>query len=371
VPRTAAAHEGDAPAARDASRARVHLPRMPDSMPDTSRHAMIVARAPARLDLGGGWTDVPPYTDEEGGCVCNVAITRHATVRLSRRDDPAPRPLDAPGRRDTDARLATAALRRDGAHDALRAEIVSDFPVSAGLGGSSAAGVALAAALAAWRGTLAPNVAPDHAQRDALAEWSRAVEVEDAGIAGGRQDHYAAAHGGALRLDFGAAAGGRPASARRLHLPPATLADLARRAVVVYTGESRISGDTIVAVLDAYRARERRVVDALARMRALAGTMADALERGDLDALGALLAEHWAHQRALHPRIPTPRIDAVLDRATRAGALGGKALGASGGGCVLALAADGREAAVREAVAPFGEVLTFAVDTAGVVVEAS
>jgi D-glycero-alpha-D-manno-heptose-7-phosphate kinase len=339
-------------------------------MPDLPRHAVIVARAPARLDLGGGWTDVPPYTDEEGGCVCNVAITRHATVRVTRLDAPDARPLDAPGRRGTDARLATAALRRDGMHDVLHAEIVSDFPVSAGLGGSSAAGVALAAALAAWRGSLAPDAPPDHAQRDALAEWSRAVEVEDAGIAGGRQDHYAAAHGGALRLDFGAAAGGLPARARRLCVSDATLSDFARRAVVVYTGESRISGDTIVAVLDAYRARERRVVDALARMRALAAEMADALERADLDALGALLGEHWTHQRALHPRIPTPRIDAVLEHAARAGALGGKALGASGGGCVLALAADGREEAVRDAVAAFGEVLTFDVDTTGVVVRA-
>jgi D-glycero-alpha-D-manno-heptose-7-phosphate kinase len=343
---------------------------MPDRLPDTPRPEIVVARAPARLDLGGGWTDVPPYTDEQGGCVCNVAITRHATVRLTRRDAPDLPPLDAPGRRDADARLATAALRRDGAHDALRAEIVSDFPVSAGLGGSSAAGVALAAALAAWRGALPLDVPPDHAQRDALAEWSRAVEVEDAGIAGGRQDHYAAAHGGALRLDFGVAAGGRPAAARRLQVRDATSADLVRRAVVVYTGESRISGDTIVAVLDAYRAREPRVVDALARMRALAAEMADALERGDLDALGALLGAHWTDQRALHPRIATPRIDAVLERAQRAGALGGKALGASGGGCVLVLAADGREAAVREAVAAFGEVIPFDVDTTGVAIRA-
>ncbi|MGZ8469626.1 MAG: GHMP family kinase ATP-binding protein [Gemmatirosa sp.] len=337
-------------------------------MHELPRPAAIVARAPARLDLGGGWTDVPPYSDEEGGCVCNVAITRHATVRLAPRDVTGLAPLDAPGRRDGDARLATAALRRDGVHGTLYAEIASDFPVSAGLGGSSAAGVALAAALAAWRGALALDTAPDHAQRDALAEWSRAVEVEDAGIAGGRQDHYVAAHGGALRLAFGAAADGRPAIAHRLRVSDATFADLARRAVVVYTGESRISGDTIVAVLDAYRARERRVVDALARMRALAATMADALEAGDLDALGALVAEHWTHQRSLHPRIPTPRIDAVLERTARAGALGGKALGASGGGCVLALAAAGREAEVREAAATFGDVLTFDVDTTGVVI---
>ena len=322
----------------------------------------IVARAPTRLDFGGGWTDVPPYCDEVGGQVCNVAIARHATVRL--------RPLadgdDASGGRASDLRLAAASLRRAGLHDQVRAEVTSDFPVGAGLGGSSAAGVALAAAIAAWRGALTSDAPPDHATRDALAEWSRAVEVEDAGIAGGRQDHYAAAHGGALHLTFGAAAGARPAVACPITLSDATAAALERRALVVYTGESRISGDTITAVLDAYRARTPRVVDALRRMGALAREMSDALAVGELDALGAQLAEHWTHQRALHPSITTPSIDAIMARAAQAGALGAKALGASGGGCVVVLAADGREAEVRNAIGELGTPLAFTIDREGV-----
>lgn len=338
-------------------------------MSDVTAPRTIVARAPTRLDLGGGWTDVPPYCDELGGTVCNVAVARHATVRLTPTHAPPAAPLDAhrtPGRRATDARLAAAALRRAGLADTVRAEVVSDFPVGAGLGGSSAAGVALAAATAAWRGSLDPAIDLDAATRDRLAEWSRAVEVEDAGIAGGRQDHYAAAHGGALRLEFGAAAGGAPARATPIVLTDATRDALERRLVVVYTGESRISGETITAVLDAYRARETRVVGALARMRALAAAMADALALGDVDALGGALDEHWVHQRSLHPAIPTPRIDAILARGAAAGALGGKALGASGGGCVLLLAADGREADVRAAVAALGELLPVTLDDAGV-----
>jgi D-glycero-alpha-D-manno-heptose-7-phosphate kinase len=193
--------------------------------------------------------------------------------------------------------------------------------------------------------------------------------VEEVGIPGGRQDHYAAAFGGALRIDFGAAAGGAPARATRLPLTPRTRAAIERRGVVVYTGESRISGSTITAVVDAYRAREARVVAALARMRAVAAQEADAIARGDLDALGALLAEHWTHQRALHPTITTPRIDALMERGARAGALGGKALGASAGGCVLLLAAEGREEEVRAATAGLGEVLDFAIDEEGVRVE--
>jgi D-glycero-alpha-D-manno-heptose-7-phosphate kinase len=78
-----------------------------------------------------------------------------------------------------------------------------------------------------------------------------------------------------------------------------------------------------------------------------------------------MVGEHWIHQRQLHPRITTPEIDAVLDGAQRAGALGGKALGASGGGCVLVIAPDDSIAPVRAAVARHAQLLPFMVDRDG------
>jgi D-glycero-alpha-D-manno-heptose-7-phosphate kinase len=127
---------------------------------------------------------------------------------------------------------------------------------------------------------------------------------------------------------------------RRLPLSAECRATLERRCIVVYTGQSRISGDTITAVLGAYRARDRQVLHALDRMKALARAMADALCEQEIDELGDLVWEHWQHQRSLHPSIPTPLIDAILERARASGARGGKALGASGGGCVLIIAGD-------------------------------
>lgn len=308
----------------------------------------LVARAPTRLDFGGGWTDVPPYAEREGGAVCNVAITRYATATVASGAHAAP-PLGSLGAADD--RLVLAALRRAGIHGAS-ASLSNDFPVGAGLGGSSAAGVALAGALAALRGeAMAPGE---------LAERSRATEIEQLGIAGGRQDHYAAAFGGALLLTFGQEVG-----VERLALPPDTAEALARRAVLMYTGESRMSGDTITTVLDAYLAGDARVCDALAEMKALAVDMAAALRAGDLDALGRLVGEHWTHQRSLHPSVTTPRIDALADSARRAGALGLKALGASGGGCVVAIAAEGREAELAAALATRGDRLTYRVDERG------
>ena len=309
----------------------------------------LIARAPTRLDFGGGWTDVPPYSDEEGGFVCNIALARYATVRVRASDDAAGT-VDT--QRAADTALAEAAVRRAGV-DGIAVELSSDFPLAAGLGGSSAAGVAVSGALATWRGS--------PIDRTALAEQSRAIEVEDLGVPGGRQDHYAAAYGGALALTFGDGT-----QVTRVPLSPSLKATLERRCIVAYTGQSRISGDTITAVLDAYGRRERNVLAALACMKALAREMADALAGGDIDALGALVGEHWRHQRSLHPAIPTARIDAIVERGTAAGAVGCKALGASGGGCVLLVAGEERAHAVREAVAPLGRLLTFTLDTEGV-----
>jgi D-glycero-alpha-D-manno-heptose-7-phosphate kinase len=321
---------------------------------------LVTARAPARIDFGGGWTDVPPYDQDQGGCVCNLAISRHVTVSLTERaggieidedgttvcaDSAATLPREGP------SALVAAALRSANARD-IRVRVRSHFPAGAGLGGSSAAGVAMVGALAAWRGE-----SPSRAE---VAELSRAVEVDELGIAGGRQDHYAAAFGGALGLWFGEGVRVEP-----IEISGELIEALERRCIVGYTGRTRISGETITAVLDGYAARDAGVTAALRRIRELAEEMIRALAAGSIDALGALVGEHWVHQRRLHPRITTPEIDALLATASSAGALGGKALGASGGGCVMVIAPDDAVPPVRSAVARHAELVPFMVDRTG------
>ena len=308
----------------------------------------LAARAPTRLDFGGGWTDVAPYVHDCGAAVCNVAITRYATVTVSL-DDAR---LDArAGGREVDDALVRAALRCSPAPHAS-ASVASDFPLGAGLGGSSAAGVALAGALAALAGTPLDAAA--------LAERSRRTEVEELGVAGGFQDHYAAAFGGALLLTSHS-----PVHVERIPLTDTCAGTLARRIILVYTGQSRISARTIAAVADACREGNPRVCRALDECKRLAHLMAGALHRGDIDALGELVGEHWTHQRSLHPSITTDRIDAIHEACVRTGALGMKALGASGGGCVMAFARDGRHDELAATLEPFGERLPFAVDQQG------
>lgn len=311
--------------------------------------APIVTRAPTRIDFGGGWTDVPPYANELGGFVCNIAIARYATVTLTRGIAAPPTADERAG----DRLIAEAAARRFHMTDAS-ISVRSDFPIGAGLGGSSAAGVAAVAALAAARG--------ESMQPRALAELSREIEVVDLEINGGRQDHYAAAFGGALGLRFSA----KGVEVRNIPLAVRTRTEIERRCIVVYTGETRLSGSTIGVVMDAYRRSEIGVLTSLHRMRTLAESMAESLAAGDLDRLGKLVGEHWTHQRALNPGIPTPAIDEIIARGGEAGALGGKALGASGGGCVLLLARADRVAEVRAAVEPLGEILPFTIAAHGV-----
>ena len=243
-----------------------------------------------------------------------------------------------------DAALGAAALRRARV-ECVRLEQASEFPRGAGLGGSSAA-------RAAWN--------RESISRSELAERSRALEVEELGNAGGFQDHYAAAYGGALALSFGATV-----TAREIPLSERLVGALERQCLVAYTGESRISGATITAVLDGYRDRVPRVVAALARMRALAEQMIHALERESVDELGSLVGEHWEHQRALHEKITTPSVDKLLVTARAHGALGGKALGASGGGSVLIIAPAAHVDEVRAHISPLARLLPFVVDREG------
>ncbi len=313
---------------------------------------MLDVSAPTRLDFGGGWTDVPPYPEERGGFVCNIAIDRRAHVRMALGDSDA----------STDA-MARAALSRANRRD-LIASIRNDFPIGAGLGGSSAAGVALAAALSHLSDG-ARTAADFTAQFAAeFAEASRAIEVEQMGIAGGRQDHYAAAFGGALGLSFE-----DRVRVERIPLSERATRQLESRITVIYTGESRISGETITAVLDAYAARDRRVVAALDRMAVLARGMRAALHAADVSTLAQLVDEHWVHQKSLHPRITTARIDAIEASVRAAGATGFKALGASGGGCVLAISSAEDAPAVRAAVGTNGDVLDWRIAHTGVRVE--
>jgi D-glycero-alpha-D-manno-heptose-7-phosphate kinase len=305
------------------------------------------AAAPVRLDLAGGWTDVPPFSVREGGVVVTAAIQLFARAEVQ---------LGGSGFRlvsqDLNDRLEVSdstGLARDGRLDLLKAALRmlpvgactlttrSDAPPGSGLGSSGALDVALVAALSAARGER-----PDPVE---IAETACHLEAVEAGIPGGRQDQFASSHGGFLRLEFH----DPEAEVQRLKLDPGFLADLGRRLVLCYTSASHFSGSTIDRVMRAYERGDDQVASALHGLRDVAEMMASALVASDSALVGRLLSANWRHQQALDPRMRTPDMAQLENAVLAAGALGGKAAGSGAGGCMFFLGPD-NPAAVIDAV---------------------
>ena len=324
------------------------------------------ARAPARIDFAGGWTDVPDYAAREGGVVVSAAISRYAHVdavrggagvRLHAEDLKVRVRYDSPAdiRYDGTLDLHKAALNMLPVTGGLELLSRCDLPPGSGLGASGALDVALCAALATARGERYDPLE--------LAELGFQLEAEELKLAGGRQDQYTAALGGFNQLTFGEG----PVAVRPLRVTREAALDLERHAVLAYTGESHFSSATHRRVWSAWEAGEARVRDALRAIRDLATGVPERLEAGDWEGVAALVDENWIQQRALDATISTPRTQEIERAARAAGAWGVKATGAGAGGCLLALAPAARRAAVAAAVTGAGaQVLEFAFEFDGV-----
>jgi D-glycero-alpha-D-manno-heptose-7-phosphate kinase len=304
------------------------------------------AAAPVRLDFAGGWTDVPPFSTREGGVVVNAAIALrvHAhldlggpLIRLVAEDLGETVEMVDSGGLVLDGRLdfLKAALRMLPVQSTLTLTTRSEAPRGSGLGASGAMGVALMAVLAQAR-------LERWGERE-LAEHAYQLESSEVRHPGGRQDQYAAALGGVHRLTFrDPDVGIEPVT-----LDPAFAAELARRMVLCYTGESRVSGETIARVMGAYERSDARVTGALRALRDVALAMVEALRAADLARVAALLSENWARQQALDAGMRTDamaRLEAALG-GTGGGVLGGKAAGAGAGGSMFFVARDPAAAA--------------------------
>ena len=313
------------------------------------------AAAPVRLDFAGGWTDVPPFSEREGGLVVSAAIGlyAHAEVRpggmglrLVAEDLGASLEL-----------LDDAALGSGGPLALLQAGLRllpvgacalttrSDAPPGSGLGSSGALDVALVGALTAARGEMRGT--------GEIARLACHLEGVEAGIPGGRQDQYTAAFGGVLRMEFR----DPDVVVEPLALDPAVLDELERRMLLVYTGASRFSGATIGRVMAAYERGDHAVTEALHGLRDVGERMVEALRAGDLGRVGSLLDLNWRHQQTLDPGMCTPLMARLGYAMREAGGLGGKAAGSGAGGSMFFLGPDDPAAAAETARALGGTLL--------------
>jgi D-glycero-alpha-D-manno-heptose-7-phosphate kinase len=290
---------------------------------------MIEVKAPLRLPLGGGGTDLPHYYERRGGRVVAAAIHDAVSVRLGAAAQ-APATAEArdgergnnAARRPADDPWLAEALRHLGAPPDLRVEVRSDVSAGSGLGGSGALLVALSHALRLWRGERpAPRV---------LAEEAFRVERLLMGRPVGRQDPYAAAYGGVLELRI------RPDGstiARRLRLARGVLRVLERSLLLADTGTRR---DAARLLAEQERAAGKaEVARAMEGIHAIGRKVGRCLESGRAAMLGALFRRHWDLKRRLTTSTSTPAAERCLDLGLVAGARGGKLIGAGGGGFVL------------------------------------
>ena len=318
------------------------------------------ASAPMRLDFAGGWTDVPPFSAREGGIVVNGSIELRAHVQLELGGQLLRLVSEELGETLECANsggltpggklpLLTAALRMFPVLGGFTLTTRCDAPSGSGLGSSGALGVALVGALTRAR--------QERLSGAESADQAWHVEAVEARLPGGKQDQYAAALGGFHRLSFR----DPDVGIEPLTLDPAFATALERQLLLCYTNKSRVSGDTISRVMNAYERGDRTVTGALRAMKDVAEAMVEALRVADLARVGTLLSENWKHQQALDARMRTTEM-AQLERAVAAaggGALGGKAAGAGAGGAMFFLMKGDARAAAPAVAKAGARVLPF------------
>jgi D-glycero-alpha-D-manno-heptose-7-phosphate kinase len=330
----------------------------------------IVARAPVRVDPAGGGTDAPPYSLEYGGCVVNFAVARYSYAMLQWLERgagahfcsldlkqatwaPTVDALESDGTLDFVKGFATRLLR---GHDDFLLVTQSDVPVRTGLGGSGAMGVAITAAMR--RAT--------EQRTDQLGIASLAIEIErhDMKLAGGVQDSYGAALGGAKRIECHKGGG---VSCRQLSVRPEVVRQLERDMLLIYTGGIHLSETIHHDIKRSYALPNSPTIAAMDRLKAAACAMADALEAGDMASFASALNESRRNHYALHASCDSDVLRAFFERLDPF-ILGGKTCGAGGGGFIAVLTRPGYKNACAEAAESLGgTVWPFKMDPEGAV----
>ncbi|MCP4249419.1 MAG: GHMP kinase [bacterium] len=316
---------------------------------------MIISQTPYRVSFAGGGTDLPAFYRHEFGAVFSVAIDKHMYVTVSPRFDPTTRVAYTkteicPSIDDIQHSIVREALRRTGLGRHLEITTVGDVPAGTGLGSSSSLTVGILNALYAYRGEIASH--------EQLAEEACEIEIDLLGKPIGKQDQYIAAFGGLQYITFNP---DETVNIEPLPCKPEVLAELDRQMLLVYTAQQRDANEIL-------RKQSRGTKDrmsVLRQMRDLADTMRHTLAGdGDLDEFARLLHEGWLLKKSLGFGISSAAVDAWYETARRAGARGGKLLGAGGGGFLLLIAPPERHDEIREALGRPRE-LAFGIDRRG------
>lgn len=291
---------------------------------------MIISRSPLRITLGGGGTDLPSYSRQYGGCLVAAAIDKYVYVTVMRpfiegiflkysklehveAIDEVQHPIIREALRMLEFRTPQVEITT-----------LADIPAGTGLGSSGSFTTALLKALYAHRRRL---LHPSE-----LAELACEIEIDRLGEPVGRQDQYAAAYGGVTCFEF------HPddtVDARPLQASMDSLFALEDNLLLFFTGFSRSAG-SILADQDARTtALDAAMLENLHYVKELGQACRNALEEGQTALFGDLMHEHWEHKKRRSSGMSNPQIDEWYELGRKNGALGGKLVGAGGGGFLL------------------------------------
>ncbi len=321
---------------------------------------IIKAKAPLRLGLAGGGTDVSPYSDNYGGAVLNTTISLYARamiepldnnkIILESNDLGQYQELDSAVHLDINGQLPLLKgvynrIVKDFVKKPLSFKLTTivDVPKGSGLGTSSTLTVAILGAFVEWLNL--PLGDYD------IAQLAYQIERNDLQLAGGKQDQYAATFGGFNFIEFGK---NGSVTVNPLRVKSLYRNQLEWNLVLFYTGTSRDSADIIIDQAKGFKHNKADAVEAAHNIKKIAYQMKEALLKGDINSMGKLLDESWNSKKMMSSAISNSQLDKIYNSAIKAGATGGKISGAGGGGFMVFYCPGNTKQRVVDALSEFG-----------------
>ena len=311
---------------------------------------MIITRSPMRISLGGGGTDLPSYYKEHTGFVLSAAIDKYVYITLHETFDQRiivkySKMELVESADEIRHPIVREALRLADIEDPhLEITSMSDIPAGSGLGSSGSFTTALLRALHAYRRDTVP--------RRELAEEACHIEIDTLKEPVGKQDQYIAAFGGITAFTF---CPDGQVDVAPLQIPPEALHNLEDNLALFFTGFTRSASEILTDQDRRTHDQDREMLDNLHRVKELGIESRAALETGDLRRFAELMHVHWEHKKRRSPGMSNTEINEHYELARRNGALGGKLIGAGGGGFLMLYTEDKtrlrrvlREAGLRE-----------------------
>jgi len=309
---------------------------------------MIVSSAPVRFSLGGGGTDLPSYSREHGGFLVAAAVDKYVNVCVARRFQNNIRLAYTESEivDSVDAirhRIFKAALKMTGIERGVELHSLADVPANTGLGSSSSFTVALLNGLHAFKRDFVPA--------EQLAREACELEIEILKEPIGKQDQYIAAFGGVSALTFNKDGS---VEVERLPLRDEVIDDLESNLVIYYSGVERSASAVLKEQAKTIVDNKDAAVQRMHRIKELGYETKRILLSGEIDLYGEMLHEHWTNKRKLAANMSDSAIDEHYEAARKAGAIGGKLMGAGGGGFFMFYARASERRKVNETLVARG-----------------